>query len=64
MNTLPMIDLKTKQIFFDDRLQQCRIITKTKNGHGPIRFLNYNDDDGFYYMKKYRPNEWMSVINV
>jgi len=62
---LPSVCLKTKKIVFDDRLQQVRIVERTASGYdGRIRFLNYNDDDGFRYMKKYRPDEWIHVIKV
>lgn len=62
---LPKVVLKTKLITFDDRLQQVRIIEKTSTGYdGPMRFLNYRDDDGFFYVKKYRPNDWIHVIKV
>ena len=65
---LPSVQLKTKMITFDDRLQQVRVLAKKRNGqlsHGmmSIRFLNYNDDDGFYYVKKYR-KDWASIIEV
>jgi hypothetical protein len=59
---LPTINLKTRIITFDDRLQQVRVVEKTKSGRpGAIRFLNYHDDDGFRYLKKYRKN-WIEVI--
>ena len=64
---LPSVQLKTKMITFDDRLQQVRVLGKNKDGsisHTiPIQFLNYNDDDGFYYVKKYR-KDWASIINI
>ena len=72
---LPTIDLKTKSITFDDRLQQVRIIKRTRqsrksascfNGNWPtgeILFLNYKDDDGFYYVKKYR-EDWANIIKI
>ena len=61
-NSLPMVELKTKQITFDDRMQQVRIIEKDNHGKplGKITFLDYKDDDGFYYLKKYRPN-WLEI---
>ena len=67
-NMLPHVELKTKSITFDDRLQQVRVIEKDahgrlKHGFGSIKFLNYRDDDGFYYVKKYRPN-WDSVVRL
>lgn len=76
MTQLPTIHLKTRSITFDDRLQQVRVIHRTRPSKrsasmfsggwptGKIEFLNYNDDKGFYYMKKYRPKEWMKVINM
>ena len=65
MNELPKVELKTKLITFDDRLQQVRVIAKDTHGRarGAIRFLNYDDDDGFRYVKKYRM-DWASVIRV
>jgi len=64
MIELPKVELKTKLITFDDRLQQVRIIQRVSSGfHGEISFLNYNDDDGFYYMKKYRA-DWANIIEV
>jgi len=66
MSELPSIQLKTRMITFDDRLQQVRILDKDARGrikHGPIRFLNYRDDDGFYYVKKYRKN-WQHIIKL
>lgn len=65
-NELPNIQLKTKMITFDDRLQQARILEKDIKGHirhTPIKFLNYKDDDGFYYVKKYR-KDWMDIIKL
>lgn len=62
--TMKTIKLKTRMITFDDRLQQVRIIEKTSKGyHGKIKFLNYRDDDGFRYLKKYRKN-WIDVIII
>ena len=55
---LPHVHLSKVIIWFDDRLQQVRII---KNQRGEIRFLNYRDDDGFYYVKKYRKN-WADIV--
>lgn len=75
MIELPTIHLKTRKITFDDRLQQVRIVSMSRpskrsassfNGHwehGPIRFLNYKDDDGFRYVKKYRKN-WADIIRL
>lgn len=61
---LPTLDLKTRRITFDDRLQQVRVIHKTKNGYvGMIEFLNYRDDPGFNLMKRYR-TDWFKVIRV
>ena len=66
MGELLTIKLKTKSITFDDRLQQVRIIAKTSTGYdGPMRFLNYKDDDGFFYLKKYREqDDWIKVIRL
>jgi hypothetical protein len=62
---LPSVCLKTKKITFDDRLQQVRIIEKTSSGYdGRMHFLNYQDDNGFRLLKKYRPNDWIHVINL
>ena len=64
MIELPTIRLKTRTITFDDRLQQVRIMY----GHrmpptGGIRMLNYKDDAGFRYLKKYRKN-WQQIIRL
>jgi len=64
MIELPTISLKTKSITFDDRLQQVRIIEKVKDGYlGRIDFLDYEDDRGFFYLKKYR-EDWQDVIRL
>jgi hypothetical protein len=64
MNQLPTIKLKTRAITFDDRLQQVRVIERVASGyHGKIRFLNYKDDDGFRYVKKYR-KDWHKIIRL
>lgn len=61
---LPKVVLKTKIIYFDDRLQQVRIQHIKPNGdYGRIEFLNYADDDGFYYMKKYT-TDWVHRIII
>jgi len=75
MNELPTIRLKTRKITFDDRLQQVRIQRMSSpnrrsasafNGYWPvgkIRMLNYKDDDGFRYLKRYRKN-WEKIIRL
>lgn len=68
MIRLPSKTLKTRMITFDDRLQQVRVLKKTRSGslsHSlmGIKFMNYKDDDGFYYVKKYR-KDWANVIHI
>ena len=64
-HSLPMVDLKTKLITFDDRMKQVRIIQKDSKGRplGHIDFLDYKEDEGFYYLKKYRPN-WLEILKT
>jgi len=68
MSELPTIHLKTRDITFDDRLQQVRVLKKNKKGqfsHGmkSIEFLNYRDDEGYRLVRKYR-QDWADIIKI
>jgi len=68
-NSLPCVEMKTRTITFDDRLQQVRILHKDTRtgkyfkGFNSIEFLKYKDDVGFRYVKRYREN-WADIVRV
>jgi len=62
MVKLPIVRLKTREIIFDDRLNQVRVLLKKPERS--LDFISYDSSKGQMYLKKYRGKKIRDKINL